>query len=62
MSLENFFLYFLEVLTLVKSIVDEPTPIEPEPTLKELADMLFLVFLAVKDLEVKVDGLLEERG
>lgn len=42
------------------SIVDEKEVVEPDPTLKELADMLFLVFLAVKDLESKVDGLLGE--
>ena len=27
----------------------------PEPTLRELADMLFLVFCAVKDLEARFD-------
>jgi hypothetical protein len=29
--------------------------VSPEPTLQELADMLFLVFCAVKDLEARFD-------
>lgn len=41
-----------------RSISDEAPVVEaekPEPTLRELADMLFLVFCAVKDLEARFD-------
>lgn len=41
-----------------RSISDVDVPLEdqgPEPSLRELADMLFLVFCAVKDLEARVD-------
>jgi hypothetical protein len=42
-----------------RSITDDVDPVVedlgPEPTLRELADMLFLVFCAVKDLEARFD-------
>lgn len=40
----------------MRSISDDVVDVNPEePSLRELADMLFLVFSAVKDLEAKVD-------
>ena len=39
-----------------RSIVDEDVvPVKGEVSLEEVAEMLFLVFAAVKDLEEKVD-------
>lgn len=47
---------FLEVFVVSRSIVDEDVvPAKGEVSLEELAEMLFLVFAAVKDLEEKVD-------
>ncbi|CAB4148458.1 hypothetical protein UFOVP536_4 [uncultured Caudovirales phage] len=40
----------------VDLVVGEGEPeVSPEPSLRELADMLFLVFCAVKDLEARFD-------
>jgi hypothetical protein len=46
-----------------RSILDEPEerPVEG-PSLAELADMLFTVFSAVRDVEDKLDVLLEAVG
>lgn len=43
---------------------DEPVVVEEsvEPSLKEVADMVYLVFLAVKELEVKVDEVKRVNG
>jgi hypothetical protein len=47
---------FLEVFVASRSIVDEDVvPVKGEVSLEEVAEMLFLVFAAVKDLEEKVD-------
>jgi len=47
---------FLEVFVVSRSIVDEDVvPVKGEVSVEELAEMLFLVFAAVKDLEEKVD-------
>ena len=43
-----------------RSIGDDEVVVEEkpvEPSLKEVADMVYLVFVAVKELESKVDGL-----
>jgi hypothetical protein len=56
---------FLEVLV-SRSILDGPEDVVPAaqegPSLAELADMLFTVFSAVRDVEDKVDVLLEAVG
>lgn len=55
---------FLEVLV-SRSILDGPEdePVVSEgPSLAELADMLFTVFSAVRDVEDKLDVLLEAVG
>lgn len=36
-------------------VVEGEGELSPEPSLRELADMLFLVFCAVKDLEARFD-------
>lgn len=43
---------------------DEPVVEEKpvEPSLREVADMVYLVFLAVKELEVKVDEVKRVNG
>ena len=48
-----------------RSILDGPEdqqPVVEGPSLAELADMLFTVFSAVRDVEDKVDVLLEAVG
>lgn len=48
-----------------RSIGDDEPVVEvkvEEPSLREVADMVYLVFLAVKELEVKVDGLNRVNG
>ena len=47
-----------------RSILDEPVdePVVEGPSLAELADMLFTVFSAVRDVEDKLDVLLEAVG
>jgi hypothetical protein len=48
-----------------RSISDDELVVEVkvgEPSLREVADMLYLVFVAVKELEVKVDGLKRVSG
>jgi hypothetical protein len=48
-----------------RSISDDEPVVEDEvvePSLKEVADMVYLVFVAVKELEVKVDGLRRVNG
>jgi hypothetical protein len=60
---EKFSAEFLEVLV-SRSILDGPED-KPEvegPSLAELADMLFTVFSAVRDVEDKLDVLLEAVG
>lgn len=57
---EKFFAHFLGGFWVSRSIGDDELVVEEkpvEPSLREVADMLYLVFVAVKELEVKVDGL-----
>jgi hypothetical protein len=54
---EKFSAVFLEVFEMARSISDLPEePEKPDQvTMEKLADMLYNVFLAMKDIEKKVD-------
>jgi hypothetical protein len=62
---KKFFAYFFGGFWVSRSIGDdEPVVVEEsvEPSLREVADMVYLVFVAVKELESKVDGLRRVNG
>jgi hypothetical protein len=63
--LKKIFRVFFGGFWVSRSISDDEPVVEDEvkePSLKEVADMVYLVFLAVKELEVKVDGLKRVTG
>jgi hypothetical protein len=63
--LKKIFRVFFGGFWVSRSIGDDEPVVEDEvkePSLREVADMVYLVFLAVKELEVKVDGLKRVTG